>query len=457
MHGAHLARSLQRTLSPSVQLLLRGVGGPQMAAAGVELYEDTQRISSIGIVEALRFVLPTLLLYERVKQRLLVDPPDAAVLIDYIGPNIALAQWLRARLPGVPVLYYIGPQEWVWNYGGRPVPSSLDYFPQLRACCRCLLAVFPLEAEFYRRRLREAEAEEERRHLSDGRSETDAPQQAMRVEYVGHPIVDMVTPITRDAARAQLGCGSDLQEYIVTLMAASREQELHTILPVMIEAAVLLHQALRDADGRRRVRFLLPVSRPEFRSHVQRLLRRHRMVAAPAKSLSASPTATPDIHFRVLPSEQAMLALAAADVAMCKSGTVNLEAAALGVPQVVLYRVSAASAWLIRRVLQVQLPYVSAVNIVHMRAAVVPELLQEQATPQRLFAAVHALLKNADGQTERMLRAYREQVLPALQTPETRDMPGRSAAERTAHLLWRTLRDARTAAAAISSPAESVR
>ncbi|KAF6000784.1 hypothetical protein F1559_000128 [Cyanidiococcus yangmingshanensis] len=401
MHGAALAKSLRKQATERAgesRLLLRGVGGPSMREAGVELYADTLSISSIGIFEAVRFVLPAFLAYEKAKKELLEDPPDVAVLIDYIGPNAAIASWFREFLPGVPVIYYIGPQQWIWESDGNPAPRLLDYFPVLRECCRCLVAIFPLEAEFYRQRL-----------LKLG-----ALNGSPEIVYVGHPILDLVKPTSQQAARAKLAWSSSDRAY-VAVMLASREQEVGALLPATARAALAIEKTMSKRHPSKRIYFVVPVAREEFTDRIRRLLIEQGVPADRITQHAHGPGGLEsETLFHLVPRTQSRLVLAAADLAICKSGTVNLEAAALGVPQIVLYRLSKTSAFLIRRVFRMRLPYVSAVNVVSLDRPIVPELLQENLTTDRIYEEAMALLENRDGCADRMREAYQSEVLPRL-------------------------------------------
>jgi lipid-A-disaccharide synthase len=427
MHGAALATSLRRLASeraiPS-SLLLRGVGGPAMREAGVDLYANTLNISSIGIFEAVRFIVPAFLAYEKAKKELLEDPPDVAVLIDYIGPNAAIASWFREFLPGVPVIYYIGPQQWIWESEGNPAPRLLDYFPVLRACCRCLVAIFPLEAEFYRQKLQQLGA-------------LDSPPE---IVYVGHPIVDLVEPMSLETARATLAWDATDRIY-VAVMLASREQEVRALLPDVARTAVAIEKTIRERYPGKRIHFIIPIAREEFTNRIRNLLVEQGIAASRITGQDRTrDSLDPESLFHLVPRSQSRLVLAAADIAICKSGTVNLEAAALGVPQIVLYRLSGTSAFLIRHVFRMQLPYVSAVNVVSLDRPIVPELLQENLTTERLYEEAIALLENRDGCADRMREAYRSEVIPRLRlADEVRDAKRLSAADRAAAVVWRYL------------------
>ena len=118
LQGSFLINALQSEAAKrSCPLDLIAIGGPRMQAAGAELIADTAPIGSIGLLEAMPLVWPTLKTQKRVESFLKDRPPDAVVLIDYMGPNIRLGNKLRKTQPNIPIIYYIAPQEWAWRLG----------------------------------------------------------------------------------------------------------------------------------------------------------------------------------------------------------------------------------------------------------------------------------------------------------------------------------------------------
>jgi lipid-A-disaccharide synthase len=194
LQGAMLVTALhQQARSIGLDLEILALGGDRMAAAGAKLLGNTSAIGSIGLLETLPFVLPTLRLQQRVKQYLRQEPPDLIVFIDYLGPNLAIGNFIRQRLPMVPTVYYITPQEWVWSFSPSNTQRIIDLSDRL-------LAIFPGEASYYR-------------------------QRGASVAWVGHPLVDWVQSApTREQARATLGISPE--QLAIALLPASRRQEL---------------------------------------------------------------------------------------------------------------------------------------------------------------------------------------------------------------------------------------
>ncbi|MFN3361713.1 MAG: lipid-A-disaccharide synthase [Pseudanabaenaceae cyanobacterium] len=348
LQGAALAQALYREAQRhNLPLTISGLGGEKMAKAGVNLWGNTAAIGSIGLLEALPFVLPSFWLQQRVRQKLRQYPPHLAVFIDYVTPNLAMGQFLKRHF-AIPIVYYIAPQEWVWEF--RNNTQLITQFTDR------ILAIFPAEAAYYQ-------------------------QKGIQVTWVGHPLVEMMATVPdRSSCRAQLGIAPEA--LVVTLLPASRRQEIQFLLPVMLQVARLLRQQLPEVE------FLLPLSLPHYRPQVERCLTQF------------------DLPVRVI-ADRAHIAIRAADLALSKSGTVNLETALLGVPQVVIYRVSALTAWVARRVLQFRIPFMSPVNLVLMQE-VVPEFFQEQVEPQGIAHTCLQLL--TDGERRQQLLSQYEVI-----------------------------------------------
>ena len=341
LQGAMLIDALKRQATAiGVELEIVALGGERMAAAGANLLSNTTGIGAIGILESLPFVLPTLQVQRRARQYLRQNPPDVLVLIDYVNPNLAVGGYVRQHLPEVPVVYYIAPQDWA-------VPQ-LGHTKQIARVSDRLLAIFPEEARYYR-------------------------DQGISVSWVGHPLLDrMQSAPTREQARNTLGIEAD--RLAIALLPASRQQELKYLLPTICEAAKLIQAKLPQ------VHFWIPVSLATYRDVIEKAVEDYGLSATVLEG-------------------KTLEAIAAADLAITKSGTVNLEIALLNVPQVVLYRVNSITAWIGRHILRLSIPFMSPTNLVLMKA-IVPELLQEEATPARIVKESLELLLNREKQAQ---------------------------------------------------------
>jgi lipid-A-disaccharide synthase len=327
------------------------LGGERMRAAGATLLANTTPMGAIGLWEALPLVLPTLRVQRRVSRWLRRTPPDAVVLIDYMGANINLGLKVKRRLPGTPILYYIAPQEWAFRIGDGSSTRLIGFTDRI-------LAIFPEEARFYGAR-------------------------GADVTWVGHPLLDTLNELPeRSEARAQLGLAE--HERLLLLLPASRKQELRYLLPPLAAAAAALQ---RQVPG---LRVMVPAGQAAFEPVLDQLL------------------ASAGLRAEVVPADTANRLrpqlYAAADLALTKSGTVNLELALRGVPQVVGYRVSRPTAWIMEHVLRFDLDHISPVNLV-LGERLLPELLQNHLTAEGVVAEALPLLQS-EPVRQRMLEGY---------------------------------------------------
>ncbi|MBR8839777.1 MAG: lipid-A-disaccharide synthase [Stigonema ocellatum SAG 48.90 = DSM 106950] len=349
LQGSLLIAALKRqAVATGLELEIVALGGEKMATVGATLLANTSEIGSIGILESLPYILPTLQIQRRAKAYLKQHPPDLVVLIDYLGPNLVIGSYIRRHLPQVPIVYYIAPQEWVWSINSRNTNLIVGITDKL-------LAIFPEEARYFQ-------------------------EKGAKVTWVGHPLVDRMQKFpSREAARTKLGIGSD--EMSVVLLPASRRQELKYLLPVIFQAAQVIQAKLPQ------VHFWIPLSREIYKKPIEQAIQHYCLRAT-------------------VISGQAEEVFAGADLAITKSGTVNLELALLSIPQVVLYRLHPITAWIARTVLKGSIPFASPTNLVVMKP-IVPEFLQEQATPENITQAALELLLNRDRQ-EQMKADYQE-------------------------------------------------
>jgi lipid-A-disaccharide synthase len=338
LQGALLIEALKRqAAAQDIALEIVALGGDRMALAGATLLGNTAGIGSVGLFESLPFVLPTLQIQRRAKQYLRHNPPDLLVLIDYLGPNLAIGNYVRRQLPKVPIVYYIAPQNWVWS----PTQHNTN---QLLKITDRLLAIFPEEARYFQ-------------------------EKGVSVSWVGHPLLDRIQGApSRETARQELGIEPD--QIAIALLPASRQQELKYLLPVICQAAQQLQAQLPQ------VHFWIPISLASYRNTIETVVKRYQLQAT-------------------LLEGKTLEAIAAADLAITKSGTVNLEIALLDVPQVVVYRVHPLTMWIARQLLNFSIPFMSPPNLVVMKP-IVPELLQETATPERIAQESLALLQNPE-------------------------------------------------------------
>ncbi len=325
--GDHLGAALIRALrARRPGLEFEGVAGPAMAAAGCEVWASAERLAVMGLFEVVRHLPELLRLRRMVTARALALRPLAFVGVDAPEFNLGLAAALHAG--GIATVQYVSPQVWAWRQGRvRRMAATLDL----------VLCLLPFEQRFY-----------------DGHG--------LVAEFVGHPLADRV-PLLPDRAAARRQLGLDPARTLVALLPGSRRGEVLRLAPDFLRAAELL------AAGRAGIEFVAPMANPAARE----------VFAAALGNRRRAGTVLP----LTLLDGQAEAALTAADCALVASGTATLEALLCKRPMVVAYRLGRATALLVRAAGLMKAPYFAQPNLLAGRL-VVPELLQEQATPARL-------------------------------------------------------------------------
>jgi lipid-A-disaccharide synthase len=310
-----------------------GMGGPRMAEAGVELVADYHEVAVVGITEVLHKIPTVIGVQNRLAREAAKRRAALAILVDSPGTHLGVAR--RLKRSNIPVGYFIGPQVWAWRAGRVRVVKRL---------VQRMVVIFPFEEKIYR----------------------DA---GVPVDFVGHPLVDTVRPtMTRAEFAAQHGL--DASRPIVTILPGSRPNEIAQNYARIVAACERLAQ-----PGN--VQFVHAVAHglsPE-------LLARH---AKPSVKIVRVEDATYN-------------ALAAADCAIVASGTATVEAALLGTPMVVVYRVAPVTASILRHM--VRTPFIGMVNLIGGKL-VCPELIQDDFTPAAVEKEGRRILESTDARDE---------------------------------------------------------
>ncbi len=285
-HGAKLVREMRRT---DPDIFFCGIGGKDLAAAGVRIIVDAATLTVVGITEVVS-KLPVIYRSMAVAKKLLQSlKPDLLILIDFPDFNLRVAE--AAKKQGIRVLYYISPQIWAWRQGRvKKIGKLVDH----------MAVILPFEADFY-------EAH-------------DIP-----VTFVGHPLLDDNT----DHEEYQLETGSEAQS-VIGLLPGSREVEIRRLLPVMLEAAGSIRQ--RDP----RLKFIVSIA-PTVDSEMLDAI-----VSGLKPDSSVSFTTEPVTRI-----------FSRCRMVVAASGTVTLQAAISGTPMVIIYKVSPISFWLARALVRV--------------------------------------------------------------------------------------------------------
>ena len=350
--GGGLMRSLTALFAAegrSVEFI--GIGGDEMSAAGLESLASFASLSVNGFVEPLRklpFLLRTL---RHVVDQCILRGVDAFIGVDFNVFNLLLERRLRKR--GVPTVHYVSPSVYAWRRGRiRSLTRSTDL----------LLTLYPFEPAFYR----------------------DLPIQAV---CVGHPLAQSIGPSAgsdqaRLDARIELEIANDAR--LIALLPGSRYSEIRLMTPVFIAAARILQRNLGAT-------FCIPCVRKELEPLLRSML-----------------AVNKDVDIRLLVGN-ARKVLAACDGALVKSGTGTLEGMCIGRPMVVSYKLGPWSYQLARRLIKT--PFVALPNILAGRA-LVPEFLQDDATPENLAAALTREMQSAidDPEYFQRFRSLRESL-----------------------------------------------
>lgn len=306
------------------ELQMAGIGGPKMAAQGFEAWWPSERLAVHGYAEALRVYRQLVALRRALGDRLLADRPAAFIGID--APDFNLGLEARLKAAGMKTIHFVCPSVWAWR-GGRvhKLAASADH----------VLCLFPFEPALL-------------------------AKAGVPASYVGHPLADAIPlEVPRSAARSVLGLGAG--DIVVAVLPGSRRGEVRHIAPAFVRAA----QRLRAA--RPELRCVLPIA-PGLRSMIE-------AVVADAGAQDALQLVDGHSHE----------VLAASDAAMVASGTATLEAALFKRPMVIGYRMAWLS-WQMMRRMRYQ-PWVGLPNVL-AGEFLVPELLQDEMTPEALASAV---------------------------------------------------------------------
>jgi lipid-A-disaccharide synthase len=326
-------------------MVFAGIGGPRMIAEGFESHHPMEKLSVRGYAEVLRSYTEILGIRRRLARDMLRERPDLFIGVDSSEFNLGLEQ--RLKEAGIPTIHYVSPSVWAWRRGR---------IKRVARAVNRILVMFPFEKPIYE-------------------------QAGIPVSYVGHPLADVI-PMDpkKDEARAQLRLPGG--KLIVALLPGSRRSEMHYMAGTFVLAAHRLRQDIRD------VHFVCPTVTRATRDLFERALHEHQRTDLPLTLLFG----------------HSHEALAAADLALVASGTATLETALFKTPMVIAYRQSPISWRLMRRMLY--LPYVGMPNIL-AGERLVPELLQDDATPEALAAALLALWRDKPAR-ERQLARFRE-------------------------------------------------
>ena len=353
LHGSNLIKELKKL---DTAALIRCWGGDMMQQQGGDLVKHYRNLAFMGFVEVIKNLRTILNNLKFCKEDILSFKPDAIILIDYPGFNLRIAEW--AKQQGIKVIYYISPQVWAWKE---------NRVKKMKECIDKMLVILPFEKDYYRDRWN------------------------WEVEYVGHPLVEVVDSYKEQAASYELQAASgqliknssqqaedrknqtsNIKQQtsvirhpssVIALLPGSRKQEILKKLPIMLEVSKAFPS----------YQFVVAKAPGVEESFYDELLK-------PFPNVSYVSGKTYDLLLR-------------SRAALVTSGTATLETALFGVPEVVCYKGNAVSYQIAKRLITIK--YISLVNLI-MDKEVVKELIQNELTPANLEKELNLLLNNAE-------------------------------------------------------------
>jgi lipid-A-disaccharide synthase len=334
MHGANLVKALH-VMRPDITF--SGMGGKELAAVGVDILFDAAKIAVVGVVEVFSHLKDIVKARRTLIAEMRQKKPALLILIDFPDFNMLLAA--QAKKLNIPVFYYISPQVWAWRSGRVKKIASLS---------RRVATILPFEQQFYKKH-------------------------GYEVDFVGHPLLDTVN-VTMSKADFIQKNAIPADNRLIGIIPGSRSKEIKYLLPDFLKAAVLFQQ-----QSGLPCTFLLPKASTISRSLLD------------DNGLSQFGQ---HIDIRVI-SENRYDLMEACDAALTASGTVTLELAILGTPAVVAYKVSPKTYFLGKMLIR-NIRFFSLVNLISDKK-IIPELLQDEVTPERLAAELDKLVTNPVG------------------------------------------------------------
>jgi len=356
LHGSNLVKAMKASC-PGVSFC--GIGGANMKQAGVKILVSSSDMAVVGLTEVVQRLHTIFRAANKLKATLKAHHPDLLILIDYPEFNLYMAR--IARRLQIPVLYYISPQVWAWRRGRvKKIAKRVDR----------MAVILPFEEQFYRKR-------------------------GVDVDYVGHPLLDAFKPATRNPQQSPEVGGrrsevrsqkskrqnpvSSIQNPVVGLVPGSRREEIRNMLPIMIRSAEILK--IRYPD----IRCLLPLAKTIEPEYIDSFIRK--------SSLDI------EVH-----QGDIYEVLDRCHIAMVTSGTATLDTAIMAVPMVIVYKVTPLS-YRIGKIL-IKTPFIGLANLV-AGERVVPELIQDEVTPERLADEALTLIENEHVRNNMITKLHR--------------------------------------------------
>lgn len=344
MLGYHLMQALKAERS---DLTFIGIAGPKMIGLGAKSLYPMERLSVRGYVEVLKHLFGLIKLRKNLLAQLIDEKPDVFIGIDAPDFNFWLEKKLKSK--GIPTIHYVSPSIWAWRKGRiRKIKRAVTH----------MLALFPFEQAIYE-------------------------NSKIPVDYIGHPLAD-VLPLEPQVAQTRALLKINTGTIVIAMLPGSRQSEVSQHAGLFVETALLIQKEYEETQTNV-VQFLVPLITRETRNIFQ-------------KAIDAMIAAHPETNLNMqIMFGHAHDAMEAADIVIVASGTATLEAALLKKPMVITYRMPFLSWQILKRMKY--LPYVGLPNILAGKF-LVPELLQKDATPQKLAETTLKLLGDKNHQKE---------------------------------------------------------
>jgi lipid-A-disaccharide synthase len=331
----HGASLVHEMLKTDPALNFYGIGGSKLEKMGVKLFANTSTMAVMGLTEVVSKLGSILKIMGMMKKSLDEYRPDLVILIDYPDFNLRLAKAAKKR--GIKVFYYISPQVWAWRK---------NRINQIKKFVDRMAVILPFEVDTY-------------------------ATKGFTVNYVGHPLLDLVKPhYSKQDSRKKISIAGN--KTTIALLPGSRLSEVTKLLPEMLRAAEILAQKIPD------VQFVLPLADTLEEKNIFDI----------SKSFPVKIKVIAGLTYDVISS---------ADLAIVASGTATLETGLLGVPMIIIYKVSPFSALIGRMIINVR--HIGLVNIIAGKT-IVPELIQSDANGRRIASEALAILLNEEKRQE---------------------------------------------------------
>ncbi len=336
MHGAGVVQEMLK-LDPTLKFY--GIGGKKLAKAGVKLLANTSEMAVLGFTEIIAKLHKFLKVLDLAKKSLDDFKPDLIIMIDFAAFNLRIAPEARKR--GIKVFYYIGPQVWA---------SRKGRINKIKKVVDKMAVILPFEVDTYK-------------------------QKGFTVEYVGHPLLDLVVPhYSQSESRKKFNIPEN--KTTIGLLPGSRIAEVERLLPEMLLAADILTQKIPD------IHFVLPLADSLDEKLVTDIISRS------------------SIKVDVI-SGHTYDVISCADLAIVTSGTATLETALLGIPMIIVYKTSPITYFIGKMVVTVK--NIGIVNIIAGKT-IVPELIQDEAAGVNIAKEALAILTNNERKQEMVIQ-----------------------------------------------------